>query len=130
MKRSSTERVELFETATCQKLVKRLGANIRRLREAKGWSQEECAFQSHFLEPSMLRTIEAGRANLTISTLARLCDGLGVEEVADLFVATDPFPKRRRGRPPKQSAPQGAGDERVAAATPKARPKRGASTKG
>lgn len=101
MKRRTTKRVELFETPMCRALVARFAANIRRLREGKGWSQEECAFQSLQLDAAMLRTIEAGQANLTITTIARLCQGLGVD-VLDLFQPSAPLQKRRPGRPPKQ----------------------------
>jgi transcriptional regulator with XRE-family HTH domain len=79
----------------------RLAVNVRRLREAKGWTQEECASQCGRLDPAVLRVIEAANANVTATTVARLCDGLGVD-VLDLFAQAGPLVKRKRGRPPKK----------------------------
>ena len=78
--------------------------NVRRVREARGWTQEEAAFRARELDPAMLRTIEAGDANLTITTIARLCDGLEVS-VVELFAPAAPLQKRPPGRPRK--APTG-----------------------
>lgn len=100
MRRRSPERIELFETATCQRLVSDFAVNVRRVREARGWTQEEAAYRSRELDPAMLRTIEAGDANLTITTIARLCDGLEVG-VAELFAPAPPLQKRPPGRPRK-----------------------------
>lgn len=110
MKRRTAKRVELFQTATCQGLVARFGANVRRLREARGWTQEEAAFQAREFDPALLRTIEAGTANLTITTIARLCDGFGVD-VLDLFAPAPPIVKRPRGRPRKVAAPDAEATE-------------------
>ena len=103
VRRRSPERIELFETATCQRLVSDFAVNVRRVREARGWTQEEAAYRSRELDPAMLRTIEAGDANITITTIARLCDGLEVS-VTDLFAPAPPLQKRPPGRPRKSPA--------------------------
>lgn len=100
MKRRKSQRTALYETATYLSVVGRVGANVRRLRHAHGWTQEECAFRCNDLGPSLLRTIEAGRTNVTAASIARLCDGLGVD-VAELFVPAAPLAKRSPGRPRK-----------------------------
>ncbi|MFO0605041.1 MAG: helix-turn-helix transcriptional regulator [Polyangiales bacterium] len=114
-------------------MVARVGANVRRLREARGWTQEECAYRCNDLGPALLRTIEAGRTNITAATLARLCDGLQVD-VAQLFAPAEAPTKRRPGRPKGERAVRGAtkhaeGDDKrrvrpqqgTAAAEPEAR---------
>lgn len=98
MKRRKSERAALYETPTYLSLLGRVGANVRRLRHARGWTQEECAHRCLDLGPALLRTIESGRSNLTAATLARLCDGLGVD-AAEFFVPAAPLAKRRPGRP-------------------------------
>jgi len=100
MKSRDPNRAPLYEAETYAALVARLAVNVRRLREAKGLTQEEFAFRCHELDPSMLRTIEAGEANVTVTTVARLCDGLGVD-VLDLYAAAPPLTKRGPGRPKK-----------------------------
>ncbi|MBK6533998.1 MAG: helix-turn-helix transcriptional regulator [Deltaproteobacteria bacterium] len=79
MKQRKSQRTALYETATYVSLVGRIGANVRRLRHGRGWTQEECAFRCNDLGPALLRTIESGRTNITAATIARLCDGLGVD---------------------------------------------------
>lgn len=98
MKRRKSERAALYETPTYLSLLGRMGANVRRLRHARGWTQEECAHRCRDLGPALLRTIESGRSNLTAATLARLCDGLEVD-AAEFFMPTAPLAKRRPGRP-------------------------------
>jgi hypothetical protein len=96
----SPERFELFKTATCQRLASDFTLNVCRVREARGSTQEEAAYRSRELDPAMLRTIEAGDANLTITPIARLCDGLETS-VIELFVPAPPLQKRPPGRPRK-----------------------------
>lgn len=110
MKPRVAKRVQLFGESY-RAVVERIGANVRRLREAKGWTQEECAYRCQDLGPALLRTIEAGRTNVTAATLVRLSDGLGVD-IADLFVPTAPLPKRSRGRPSKTAGEKTPGPNR------------------
>ena len=60
-----------------------MGKNVRRLRAAKGWSQEEAAAASS-MHPPYWSQIEPARRNLTVKVVGRVAMGLGVA-VAELF---------------------------------------------
>lgn len=60
-----------------------MGANIRRIRKAKGLKQYHLAEKSE-MEKASLSRIESGQANPTILTLRRLAVVLDVE-VGDFF---------------------------------------------
>lgn len=65
---------------------KRLGSTIRRLRKAKGFSQEGFA-QSANIERARYGRMERGELNITLSALLALAKQLGVtpsELLADL----------------------------------------------
>ncbi|MFN3748262.1 MAG: helix-turn-helix domain-containing protein [Sphingorhabdus sp.] len=62
---------------------KRLGANLKRLRTAKGWSQEQFAFEAG-IHRTYISDLERGARNPTISVVQRLADCLGVG-VGQLF---------------------------------------------
>jgi transcriptional regulator with XRE-family HTH domain len=108
MRRRKPARGPLYESQAYLTLLARIGANVRRLREAKNWSQEECAFQCGEMSAPLLRRIELAATNVTALTIARLCEGLGVDAV-ELLAAGTPHQKRRPGRPPK-AAHADAGD--------------------
>lgn len=55
----------------------RLGRNVRRLREAKGWSQEEFADRAD-IHRTYVSDIERGRRNPTISVVEKLAKPLEV----------------------------------------------------
>jgi len=55
----------------------RLGQKLRRLRKAKGWSQEAFADECGIGRAHM-SLIERGKQNLTLATLESLCKVLGV----------------------------------------------------
>jgi transcriptional regulator with XRE-family HTH domain len=55
-----------------------IGANVRRLRNAKGISQEELADVSGY-HRTYVGGIERGEKNISIATLAALAGALGVE---------------------------------------------------
>ena len=77
---------------------KDLGLRVRELRHLAGLTQEEGAVQLGMLTPNYAR-IEQGRMNVTIDTVVRLANMLGVS-VADLFIK----PKVKtvpKGRPKK-----------------------------
>jgi transcriptional regulator with XRE-family HTH domain len=106
-----------------QSIQHRLAANVRRLREARDWTQEETAWRSR-LAVRMYQSLEAGTANPTLATVARLCAGFAVD-IEDLMVrAPSPAPRRpgrpRRGevvtplpsRELKSREPADAGDQR------------------
>lgn len=62
-----------------------LGANLKRLRTAKGWSQEDYAFEAG-IHRTYISDIERGARNPTIEVLVKLAAPLGVE-AADLIRA-------------------------------------------
>ena len=56
----------------------RIGMNIRDIREEKNISQQDLAAACNFEKSNMSR-IEAGRTNLTIGTLLKICEALDVK---------------------------------------------------
>lgn len=56
----------------------RLGRNVRRLREAKGWSQEDYADRAG-IHRTYVSDIERGRRNPTITVVEKLAAPLGVK---------------------------------------------------
>ena len=57
---------------------KTLGANLKRLRTAKGWSQEDYAFEAG-IHRTYISDIERGARNPTIEVLVKLAAPFGVE---------------------------------------------------
>lgn len=112
VKQRSKSRVQLFG-ATYRAVVERVASNVRRLRDARGWTQEECAFQCGDLDVTLLRMIESGRTNVTAATVARLVDGFGID-VRDLYEPAPPL-VRKRGRPPKKATGDGTAPPRQTA---------------
>ncbi|WP_076073062.1 helix-turn-helix domain-containing protein [Sphingomonas montana] len=55
----------------------RLGRNVRRLREAKGWSQEAFAHEAD-IHRTYVSDIERGSRNPTILIVEKLAQPLGV----------------------------------------------------
>jgi transcriptional regulator with XRE-family HTH domain len=60
-----------------------VGREVKKLREAKGWSQTRLAVEAG-MSVSGISMIENGHRNLSTVTLAKLAEALGVE-VRDLF---------------------------------------------
>lgn len=58
-----------------------VGAKVRELREAKGWSQEELGFESG-LHRNYVGRIERGEQNVAVVNLAKLAKALGVRPSA------------------------------------------------
>lgn len=56
----------------------RLGRNLRRLREEKGWSQEVFAFEAK-IHRTYVSDIERGARNPTILIVEKLAIALGVK---------------------------------------------------
>jgi len=59
-------------------LRKRVGANIRALRTAKGWSQEKLAWSSK-LTSDYLGSLERGTVNTSLDSIERIAKSLGVD---------------------------------------------------
>lgn len=55
----------------------RLGLNVRRLREEKGWSQEDYADRAG-IHRTYVSDIERGRRNPTVTVVEKLAGPLGV----------------------------------------------------
>ena len=79
----------------------RVATNLRRLRLARGWTQEEAARRCGDMATQYLQLIEREGVNVTVSTLSRLAQGFGVD-IADLLAASEPLPPRAAGRPRKR----------------------------
>ena len=73
-------------------LVPLVASNVRRLRAARGWSQEDLADQCS-LHRTYVGAIERGERNITLATLERLATALEVIP-ADLLIE----PRRGSGR--------------------------------
>lgn len=58
-------------------LLRLVGRNVRRMRSARGWSQEQLAEKSE-LSQQFISRIEAGIQNPTLKSLGRLADALDV----------------------------------------------------
>ncbi len=55
----------------------RLGANLRKAREARGWSQEEMAFRCG-VHRTYVGAVERGEYNVTVLTLRKFTKALGI----------------------------------------------------
>ena len=55
----------------------RLGKNVRRLREEKGWSQEDYADRAD-IHRTYVSDIERGRRNPTVTVVEKLAKPLGI----------------------------------------------------
>ncbi|MCB1745466.1 MAG: helix-turn-helix transcriptional regulator [Gammaproteobacteria bacterium] len=62
---------------TAKEIKRWVGDRIRKLREAKGWSQEELGFKSG-LHRNYVGRIERGEQNVAVVNLAKLAKALGV----------------------------------------------------
>ena len=80
-----------------EQLQQTLATNLRRLRESRGLTQEQTA-EAIGIAWRHLQKLEAGEVNVTIRTLARICDGLGVD-VPTLFTSSAPTTRARRSAP-------------------------------
>lgn len=73
-------------------VVTRLGERIRRLRKLKGMSQEQLA-EIAGIHTNYVGQVERGEKNLTIDTLQKIVEGLGVT-LEELFRYVDPMKKK------------------------------------
>ena len=70
----------------------RIGANIRKLRDEKKITQQDLAASCNFEKSNMSR-IEAGRTNLTIGTLLKICEALQIK-LTDVVDMENSFERR------------------------------------
>ena len=73
-----------------------IGANIRRLRMLRGWTQTQLATVIDS-DANLLGRIERGQQNVTLLTLARIARGLEVE-LDTLVVGCPPAPTGSQSR--------------------------------
>ena len=106
MQRLPSNRDVLYELPVYVDLLGRIAANVRGLREAREWTQDEAAHQCLKMGVLVYAGVERGENNLTALTLARLAMGFGVDVQALLAPAPTPTP-RKPGRPRK--IPDGGG---------------------
>jgi transcriptional regulator with XRE-family HTH domain len=57
---------------------KRVGLNIRKYREKKGWSQEQLAFEAD-LHRAYIGQIERGEKNIGLINLQKIADALKIQ---------------------------------------------------
>lgn len=55
-----------------------IGENIRRIRKARGWSQERLSDKSH-VDQDYVGRLERAQVNVSADTLAKIAQALGVE---------------------------------------------------
>jgi len=77
-----------------------LGERVRSIRIERGWTQELAAERMQ-MDLKHLQKVEAGKLNVTLATLLRLADGLGVSVERLLLSAVTP-PQA----PPRAETPQ------------------------
>lgn len=58
----------------------RVGTNVRKLRQARGLSQEKVALDAH-IDLTYLGGIERGRRNPSLMVMVRIAEALGAELV-------------------------------------------------
>ena len=94
--RSVPGRADRVQEVRCQ-----VGANVRRLRERRGFTQAQLAEVMGY-EALTVQRLEAGTMARLVTVVAA-ADELEVP-VAVLFRATKAQPRRRPGRPPRRPA--------------------------
>lgn len=82
-----------------------IGWNLRRLRVAKGISQERLSLEA-LIDRAYVGRVERGEENVTVSTLEALASALDAP-VSELFVTPDTsatIPTLKAGRKPKNAS--------------------------
>lgn len=74
---------------------KRIGANVRRLREEKGLSQEKFGFESD-IDRTYISGIERGRRNPTATIIEKIASALGVASFVLLMEPDEPEASKPR----------------------------------
>ena len=77
-RRRRVERNAQYRTPAYRDLARRFSVNLRSVREQQGLTQEEAAFRCD-MSTRLLQQVEAGDTNATLTTIARLAAGLGVD---------------------------------------------------
>lgn len=61
-----------------ERFLKKLGANVAKVRKAKGYSQDKVFLEAEGFSRSTMSRIERGQVNPEIWTLQRIADTIGV----------------------------------------------------
>lgn len=72
-----------------------LGRYLRSVREQHGWSQEECAFKCG-VHRTYVGAIERGEYNVTLLTLRKITETLGIRLIDAVGSIPERKPKSRR----------------------------------
>ena len=75
-------------------MLRQLGEYLRSVREKKGWSQEDLAYECG-LHRTYVGSVERGEYNVTLLTLRRITDTLGIS-LADAVGSTSKGRSKRR----------------------------------
>jgi transcriptional regulator with XRE-family HTH domain len=73
--------------------LQKIGANLLRLRTAKGYTQEALSYQCD-VDRAKISKIESGQANLMVTTLLDLAEGLEVDPSELLDLSSKPKIKK------------------------------------
>lgn len=77
-RRKKGERQRLYKSPSYRELQSRVADTLRSLRSSRGWTQEQAAARCE-MSTRLYQRCEAGDANLTLTSLARLCTGYEVD---------------------------------------------------
>lgn len=88
MRPRKTSRASLYDGESYRQLLASLAVNLRRLREQRGWTQEQAAERCD-LSLIQYARVETRKTNVTFVTLARLADGFGVPPAQLLAAQTE-----------------------------------------
>lgn len=77
-KRRKASRQPQYESEVFHEIQARVAAAVRSLRKKAKISQEEAAHRCE-MSTRLLQQVESAEANLTLTTLARLCEGFEVD---------------------------------------------------
>ncbi|MFO0610745.1 MAG: helix-turn-helix transcriptional regulator [Polyangiales bacterium] len=91
-RRRRAERQEQYESDAYRALLRRFTANLRRIREARAWTQEEAGARCGMVM-QMYQRIESAGVNVTLTTVTRLSAGFEVD-AHELFAPIDAPPPR------------------------------------
>ncbi|WP_437679037.1 helix-turn-helix domain-containing protein [Sorangium sp. So ce131] len=89
-----------MRTLTLDTLLLYIAANLRRLRQQRGITQEQLA-EAAGIELRTMQAIEVGRQSMSLGTLVRLANALDVSP--GVLLRSAEMPEIKRGRPRKRS---------------------------
>lgn len=68
-----------YRSSRYAETLERVASSVRRLREARGWTQEVVAARAGSMSPRLYRLVESARTNVTLATLTRLAEAFDVD---------------------------------------------------